>query len=76
MNLVEKTLDIFSACKRKDDSPEHPQQPKKPRLVFTDLQRRTLQAIFKVNFCTSIQIGGSSFTINKFFLFFLSLRIF
>lgn len=23
-------------------------QPKKPRLVFTDLQRRTLQAIFKV----------------------------
>ena len=22
---------------------------KKPRLVFTDLQRRTLQAIFKVN---------------------------
>ncbi len=22
--------------------------PKKPRLVFTDLQRRTLQAIFKV----------------------------
>ena len=50
MNLVEKTPDIFSACKRKDDSPEHPQQPKKPRLVFTDLQRRTLQAIFKVCF--------------------------
>lgn len=23
--------------------------PKKPRLVFTDLQRRTLQAIFKVS---------------------------
>ena len=55
----------FSACKRKDDSPEHPQQPKKPRLVFTDLQRRTLQAIFKV--CLSrldvlsptIQIGSN-----------------
>lgn len=38
------------ACKRKDDprSPDHVPQPKKPRLVFTDLQRRTLQAIFKV----------------------------
>jgi nuclear factor 6 (one cut domain family protein 1) len=30
-------------------SPEHMPQPKKPRLVFTDLQRRTLQAIFKVS---------------------------
>ena len=53
----------FSACKRKDDSPEHPQQPKKPRLVFTDLQRRTLQAIFKVRFrldvvSPNIQIGS------------------
>lgn len=40
------------ACKRKDDprSPDHVPQPKKPRLVFTDLQRRTLQAIFKVRF--------------------------
>lgn len=29
---------------------EHQQAaPKKPRLVFTDLQRRTLQAIFKVS---------------------------
>lgn len=38
------------ACKRKEDprSPDHVAQPKKPRLVFTDLQRRTLQAIFKV----------------------------
>ena len=50
---LEKTLTdlYFSACKRKDDSPDHPQQPKKPRLVFTDLQRRTLQAIFKVFRC-------------------------
>ncbi len=45
----------FSACKRKDGSvapseedPQQPPPPKKPRLVFTDLQRRTLQAIFKV----------------------------
>ncbi|EGI70099.1 Homeobox protein onecut [Acromyrmex echinatior] len=29
---------------------EHQQPaPKKPRLVFTDLQRRTLQAIFKTH---------------------------
>ena len=27
---------------------EQQSAPKKPRLVFTDLQRRTLQAIFKV----------------------------
>ena len=41
----------FTACKRKEDpqnQPEHTPAPKKPRLVFTDLQRRTLQAIFKV----------------------------
>jgi hypothetical protein len=42
---------IFSACKRKDGMEEAglvSGGPKKPRLVFTDLQRRTLQAIFKV----------------------------
>lgn len=46
----------FSApCKRKEEIQptivaEHSSAPKKPRLVFTDLQRRTLQAIFKVLF--------------------------
>ncbi|XP_070504946.1 hepatocyte nuclear factor 6 isoform X4 [Chironomus tepperi] len=35
-----------AGCKRKEE-PDHVQTPKKPRLVFTDLQRRTLQAIFK-----------------------------
>ena len=42
----------LSACKRKEEqttTAEHPPAPKKPRLVFTDLQRRTLQAIFKVS---------------------------
>ena len=41
---------FFSACKRKDvmEVVEQQSAPKKPRLVFTDLQRRTLQAIFKV----------------------------
>lgn len=38
-------------CRRKDEPQmEHMPQPKKPRLVFTDLQRRTLQAIFKVSY--------------------------
>ncbi|CAG0897785.1 unnamed protein product [Darwinula stevensoni] len=40
------------SCKRKEEQqvqPDHPPAPKKPRLVFTDLQRRTLQAIFKVS---------------------------
>lgn len=40
---------LISACKRKEQ--ELPMQesrtPKKPRLVFTDIQRRTLHAIFK-----------------------------
>ncbi len=39
----------FAACKRKDTTEvkrENP-GPKKPRLVFTDIQRRTLLAIFK-----------------------------
>jgi hypothetical protein len=46
-------LCVIAACKRKEEvqtQPEpHPPAPKKPRLVFTDLQRRTLQAIFKVS---------------------------
>lgn len=38
------------SCRRKDEPHiEQMPQPKKPRLVFTDLQRRTLQAIFKVS---------------------------
>ena len=41
---------VAVVCKRKEEPPQAPEQPspKKPRLVFTDLQRRTLQAIFKV----------------------------
>ncbi|XP_046356776.1 one cut domain family member 2-like isoform X2 [Haliotis cracherodii] len=39
------------ACKRKEAEQEKPPEenrpPKKPRLVFTDIQRRTLHAIFK-----------------------------
>ena len=41
---------VVSACKRKevpDPNQEENRAPKKPRLVFTDIQRRTLHAIFK-----------------------------
>lgn len=47
----------MTGCKRKEELPviaEHLSSPKKPRLVFTDLQRRTLQAIFKVKLMNSI----------------------
>jgi hypothetical protein len=40
----------LAACKRKEEQHSSGSQtpaPKKPRLVFTDIQRRTLQAIFK-----------------------------
>jgi one cut domain, family member 1 (hepatocyte nuclear factor 6) len=45
------TMHTNLGCKRKEEPiiPDHMPQPKKPRLVFTDLQRRTLQAIFKVS---------------------------
>lgn len=57
-----------SACKRKEEPqihPEHTPAPKKPRLVFTDLQRRTLQAIFKVVF-NSINVIKTRY--QRFFL--------
>ena len=39
----------FTACKQKEQEQQQPKErtPKKPRLVFTDIQRRTLHAIFK-----------------------------
>lgn len=49
------SLAVVVGVKRREESAtvSHPtadpsSAPKKPRLVFTDLQRRTLQAIFKV----------------------------
>ena len=40
---------LFVACKQKETEIVKPRErtPKKPRLVFTDIQRRTLHAIFK-----------------------------
>lgn len=41
-----KNEGTFLACKRKEEQQQpgsQPPGPKKPRLVFTDIQRRTLQ---------------------------------
>lgn len=71
-------------CKRKEDAPggagaagpAAKSQPKKPRLVFTDLQRRTLQAIFKetkrpskeMQITISQQLGLELSTVGNFFM--------
>ncbi|KAH9383629.1 hypothetical protein HPB48_025322 [Haemaphysalis longicornis] len=75
-----------AACKRKEDAapggaaaaagPAAKSQPKKPRLVFTDLQRRTLQAIFKetkrpskeMQITISQQLGLELSTVGNFFM--------
>ncbi|KAH8034836.1 hypothetical protein HPB51_003123 [Rhipicephalus microplus] len=75
---------VFAACKRKEDAPggagaagpASKSQPKKPRLVFTDLQRRTLQAIFKetkrpskeMQITISQQLGLELSTVGNFFM--------
>ncbi|CAI5449243.1 unnamed protein product [Caenorhabditis angaria] len=69
----------LAACKRKDDVPMStcsPSIPKKPRLVFTDIQRRTLQAIFKetkrpsreMQLTISQQLNLDSTTVANFFM--------
>ncbi|CAB3381583.1 Hypothetical predicted protein [Cloeon dipterum] len=66
-------------CKRKEEQTpqqEHPPAPKKPRLVFTDLQRRTLQAIFKetkrpskeMQVTIARQLGLEPTTVGNFFM--------
>lgn len=69
---------MFTACKRKEDQQQakQPNTPKKPRLVFTDLQRRTLQAIFKetkrpskeMQITISQQLGLELSTVGNFFM--------
>ncbi|XP_076371465.1 uncharacterized protein LOC143257112 [Tachypleus tridentatus] len=68
----------LAACKRKEEAPQHKNhhQPKKPRLVFTDLQRRTLQAIFKetkrpskeMQITIAQQLGLDLTTVGNFFM--------
>lgn len=71
-------LCFIAACKRKEQ--EHGKDrgntPKKPRLVFTDVQRRTLHAIFKENkrpskelqITISQQLGLELSTVSNFFM--------
>ncbi|KAH0998770.1 hypothetical protein HUJ05_003120 [Dendroctonus ponderosae] len=68
-----------TGCKRKEDTTGNTEQmptPKKPRLVFTDLQRRTLQAIFKetkrpskeMQVTIARQLGLEPTTVGNFFM--------
>ncbi|ETE68056.1 Hepatocyte nuclear factor 6, partial [Ophiophagus hannah] len=68
----------ISTCKRKeqDQGKDGGNALKKPRLVFTDVQRRTLYAIFKENkrpskelqITISHQLGLELSTISNFFM--------
>ncbi|XP_033993470.1 hepatocyte nuclear factor 6 [Trematomus bernacchii] len=68
----------LAACKRKEEDRgrERNQVPKKQRLVFTDLQRRTLVAIFRENrrpskemqITISQQLGLELTTVSNFFM--------
>ncbi|XP_061887629.1 one cut domain family member 2 [Entelurus aequoreus] len=67
----------LAACKRKEqDTAKDRNTPKKSRLVFTDLQRRTLLAIFKENkrpskemqLTISQQLGLELTTVSNFFM--------
>ncbi|KAG1935707.1 one cut domain family member 2 isoform X2 [Pimephales promelas] len=68
----------LAACKRKEQDPskDRSNTPKKSRLVFTDLQRRTLLAIFKENkrpskemqLTISQQLGLELNTVSNFFM--------
>ncbi|GAA6110112.1 hepatocyte nuclear factor 6 [Tachysurus ichikawai] len=68
----------LAACKRKEQEQlkEHSTIPKKQRLVFTDLQRRTLIAIFKENkrpsremqLTIAQQLGLELSTVSNFFM--------
>ncbi|XP_071500319.1 one cut domain family member 2-like [Diadema antillarum] len=69
----------IKTCKKKEDDAKSPSQSnhiKKPRLVFTDLQRRTLHAIFKENkrpskemqMTIAQQLGLELSTVSNFFM--------
>ncbi|XP_037613757.1 hepatocyte nuclear factor 6 isoform X2 [Sebastes umbrosus] len=70
---------VFIACKRKEQDhgrSERGSVSKKPRLVFTDVQRRTLHAIFKENkrpskelqITIAQQLGLELATVSNFFM--------
>lgn len=78
LSLLSPLLLLSPACKRKEEDRgrERSQVPKKQRLVFTDLQRRTLVAIFRENrrpskemqVTISQQLGLELSTVSNFFM--------
>lgn len=73
------TCEFCTACKRKEQDHgrgERGNVTKKPRLVFTDVQRRTLHAIFKENkrpskelqITIAQQLGLELTTVSNFFM--------
>ncbi|KRX46568.1 Homeobox protein onecut [Trichinella murrelli] len=76
---VEDGSAALRTCKRKEEQQQqgiHTPGPKKPRLVFTDIQRRTLQAIFKetkrpskeMQVTIAQQLGLDVSTVANFFM--------
>ncbi|XP_044742042.1 homeobox protein onecut [Chrysoperla carnea] len=79
LRLAAAQIPQRGSCKRKEElvtQSEHIPTPKKPRLVFTDLQRRTLQAIFKetkrpskeMQVTIARQLGLEPTTVGNFFM--------
>nr|XP_023022258.1 homeobox protein onecut [Leptinotarsa decemlineata] len=79
LRLAAAQIPQRGSCKRKEDPSTNSEQlptPKKPRLVFTDLQRRTLQAIFKetkrpskeMQVTIARQLGLEPTTVGNFFM--------
>lgn len=79
LRLAAAQIPQRGSCKRKEDPSSNQEQlptPKKPRLVFTDLQRRTLQAIFKetkrpskeMQVTIARQLGLEPTTVGNFFM--------
>ncbi|KRY48362.1 Homeobox protein onecut [Trichinella britovi] len=77
--LASAFANIRLPCKRKEEQQQqgiHTPGPKKPRLVFTDIQRRTLQAIFKetkrpskeMQVTIAQQLGLDVSTVANFFM--------
>ena len=81
VSIAHRVCFVRAACSRRKDadvdmSPEENRSPKKPRLVFTDIQRRTLHAIFKetkrpskeMQMTIAQQLGLELTTVANFFM--------
>ena len=77
MKRVKQEEQVQPQHQAHEDSPEaNAQQPKKPRLVFTDIQRRTLQQIFQetkrpnkeMQLAIAQQLGLELSTVGNFFM--------